>query len=431
MGTGDFVDLPPEGFQVPYSQSDFVPDFVINPHPRFAALVNNIRSRRGTKVNIRVPLFHDTDTPEFLAMTAETENEQNDNGPCQQPEIYMDCMAFGMGMCCLQVTFQARDLSESRYMYDQLAVLAPIMLAMTAATPIFKGRLSDIDARWTVISQSVDDRTPAERGLVTSTDDLLKLADESHDMVGKGVRRQYKSRYDSISTYIYHCSGDADCERSFAYYNDIPCPIDENAKYTLLDAGVDMNLAHHLAHIFVRDPLVIFEDAIELDDTVYTDHFENLQSTNWQTVRWKPPPPRVTPNDPHIGWRTEFRSMELQLTDFENAAFTVFVVLITRVILAFDLAFYIPLSKVDENMKRAHKVDAVNNELFYFRRFMAPLDMNDPEIAKVVERANLDIPSHPKRGCSDPSTQSPPAPPTENNTLPNTTCYTCPASTVS
>jgi glutamate--cysteine ligase catalytic subunit len=62
--------------------------------------------------------------------------------------------------------------------------------------------------------------------------------------------------------------------------------------------------------------------------------------------RWKPPPPRNHPDDPHIGWRTEFRSMEVQLTDFENAAFTVFVVLVTRVVLAFDLALYIPLSKV-------------------------------------------------------------------------------------
>ena len=51
-------------------------------------------------------------------------------------------------------------------MYDQLAVLAPIMLAMTAASPIFKGRLADVDARWDIIAQSVDDRTPAERGLI-------------------------------------------------------------------------------------------------------------------------------------------------------------------------------------------------------------------------------------------------------------------------
>jgi glutamate--cysteine ligase catalytic subunit len=375
MGTSDFVTLPPGGFTAPHSQSVFVPDLVINPHPRFAALVNNIRSRRGSKVDIRVPLYQDSQTPEYLDMLVERVNEEGEEGdlapPPRQPEIEMDCMAFGMGMCCLQVTFQARDVTESRYMYDQLAVLAPIMLAMTAATPIFKGRLADIDARWTVISQSVDDRTPAERGLVTSSDDLQKLASESYnEMVGQGVKRQYKSRYDSISTYIYHCSGDDACERSFAYYNDIPCPVDEEAKQTLLSHGVDMNLAHHLAHLFVRDPLVIFEDAIEIDDTLYTDHFENIQSTNWQTVRWKPPPPRVTPDDPHIGWRTEFRSMELQLTDFENAAFTVFVVLITRVILAFDLAFYIPLSKVASlplspslslSLSVAHSLDSLSS----------------------------------------------------------------------
>ena len=42
-------------------------------------------------------------------------------------------------------------------------------------------------------------------------------------------------------------------------------------------------------------------------------------------MRWKPPPPQ----DPdhaddgnHIGWRTEFRAMEVQMTDFENAAFS-------------------------------------------------------------------------------------------------------------
>jgi len=38
--------------------------------------------------------------------------------------------------------------------------------------------------------------------------------------------------------------------------------------------------------------------------------------------------------------------MEIQLTDFENAAFTVFVILLTRVILTFDLSLYLPLSKV-------------------------------------------------------------------------------------
>jgi glutamate--cysteine ligase catalytic subunit len=38
--------------------------------------------------------------------------------------------------------------------------------------------------------------------------------------------------------------------------------------------------------------------------------------------------------------------MEVQLTDFENAAFAVFVILISRAILSFNLNFYIPISKV-------------------------------------------------------------------------------------
>lgn len=36
----------------------------------------------------------------------------------------------------------------------------------------------------------------------------------------------------------------------------------------------------------------------------------------------------------------------MQLTDFENAAYVVFVVLLTRVILSYKLDFLIPLSKV-------------------------------------------------------------------------------------
>ena len=66
--------------------------------------------------------------------------------------------------------------------------------------------------------------------------------------------------------------------------------------------------------------------------------------------------------------------MEVQLTDFENAAFTVFIVLLTRVVLAFDLALYIPLSRVDENMRRAQEVDGVVRNHFFFRKNLAPID---------------------------------------------------------
>lgn len=40
--------------------------------------------------------------------------------------VHMDAMAFGMGCCCLQITFQGKDMDESRFLYDQLAVMAPM-----------------------------------------------------------------------------------------------------------------------------------------------------------------------------------------------------------------------------------------------------------------------------------------------------------------
>ena len=292
--------------------------------------------------------------------------------------IHMDAMAFGMGCCCLQITFQAKDVDESRFMYDQLAVLAPIMMALTASTPILKGRLADTDARWGIISESVDDRTPAERG--------REDPNAPHeDLNAKGMKRLYKSRYDCISTYIYQgallMEDDATtglANRVLNIYNDIPVPVDSESYQQLRSEGIDPALAQHVAHLFTRDPLVVFDGAVEeVDDETQTEHFESIQSTNWQSVRWKPPPARNSPNDPHIGWRTEFRTMEIQLTDFENAAFTVFTVLLTRVILTFDLNLYIPLSRVDANMQRAHCRNAAAKSKFFFRRHMAPLEEGD------------------------------------------------------
>lgn len=64
--------------------------------------------------------------------------------------------------------------------------------------------------------------------------------------------------------------------------------------------------------------------------------------------------------------------MEVQLTDFENAAFTAFIVLVTRCLLVFNLDLLVPLSKVDDNMQRAHKNFAAANETFWFRKHIIP-----------------------------------------------------------
>ena len=78
-------------------------------------------------------------------------------------------------------------------------------------------------------------------------------------------------------------------------------------------------------------------------------------------MRFKPPPAGT-----NLGWRVEFRPMEVQLTDFENAAFVILIKLLYGTILHFNLQFYMPISKVDENMKRAHVAGAVQNQTFFF-----------------------------------------------------------------
>ncbi|KAH8552130.1 glutamate-cysteine ligase-domain-containing protein [Umbelopsis sp. PMI_123] len=330
-------------------RSLFVPDEIINPHARFPTLTANIRRRRGSKVAINMPIFKDTNTPSpFIDPTIPwdrdvfPEDKEAKEGAAKPDHIYMDAMAFGMGCCCLQITFQACNVEEARRLYDQLVPVGPIMLALTAAAPIYRGYLADVDCRWNVIASSVDDRTPEERGLKPLEHDRFVIN---------------KSRYDSVDSYI---STDPMFKPK---YNDINLVYDEKIYDKLRSSGIDDQLAKHVSHLFIRDPLVIFRELLDQDDTISSDHFENIQSTNWQTMRFKPPPPNSS-----IGWRVEFRSMEIQITDFENTAFAIFIVLLTRAILSFGLNFYIPISKVDENMKKAHKRGAVLNEKFYFRK---------------------------------------------------------------
>lgn len=166
-----------------------------------------------------------------------------------------------------------------------------------------------------------------------------------------------KSRYACNSTYI---STDPSLRPE---YFDPDLVIDEDIKAQLMQGGMDDLLATHFAHLFIRDPIVIFSEDLQTLDLAETNHFENIQSTNWQHMRFKPPPP-----DNNIGWRVEFRPMEVQITDFENAAFSVFIVLVTRAILSFGLNFYIPIARVTENMETAHVRDAVLSETFYFRK---------------------------------------------------------------
>ncbi|CAF4882486.1 unnamed protein product [Pieris macdunnoughi] len=329
------------------SMSRFFPDEAIFPgHPRFKTLTSNIRERRGEKMEINLPIYRDVNTKIPVDNCHEL-----DKGLAKPDCVYMDAMGMGMGCCCLQLTFQACCITEARTLYDQLAPLCPIMLALSAASPVYRGFLTDVDCRWNVISGSVDCRTREERGLEPLKNNKFRIQ---------------KSRYDSIDSYL-----SAEHEK----YNDIQLVHDPKIYRRLREGGIDHPLAMHVAHLFIRDSVSLFTEKVNQDDENDTDHFENIQSTNWQTMRFKPPPPNS-----RIGWRVEFRPCEAQLTDFENAAYVCFVVLLTRVILSYRLNFVMPISKVDENMQRAQRRGACTQQKFWFRR-----DVRSPDVDAYAE----------------------------------------------
>ncbi|XP_063713193.1 glutamate--cysteine ligase catalytic subunit-like [Symsagittifera roscoffensis] len=334
------------------SMSVFISDQVIySSHPRFRTLSKNIRKRRGSKVAINIPVFKDKHTPSPFNQPNIPDWDGGDaRSAAMTDHVYGDAMAFGMGSCALQITFQAQSEQEACKLYDQLATLTPILMALSASAPIFNGYLVDDDVRWNIISQSVDDRTPVEREEKQTTTQQDKGENE-HMKVPK-------SRYSSIDLYI---------SEKHQCFNDIPVPTNEKIRQHMLKEGIPENIANHVAHLFIRDPLAIYKEMVTgqaaepQNYLLHTNHFENINSTNWQSMRFKLPPP-----DSNIGWRVEFRSIDVQATEFENAAFAVFIVLLSRVILTYDLNLLIPMSKLEENFKNASKRNAVLEGKFWF-----------------------------------------------------------------
>lgn len=65
-------------------------------------------------------------------------------------------------------------------------------------------------------------------------------------------------------------------------------------------------------------------------------------STNWNSVRFK------APINEEIGWRVEFRTMEIQLTADENSVFSLLIYLTVKLLYEKpELNFYMPISLVD------------------------------------------------------------------------------------
>ena len=137
LGSGNFV-TPSFAAGGAAAHSLFVPDEIINLHPRFKTLASNIRQRRQAKVAINLPIFVDEKTPRPFKETFPA-SQWPDGGAdaAKEDHIYMDAMCFGMGNCCLQVTFQACNVAEARSIYDQLVPVTPIMVRIVGVCGYF------------------------------------------------------------------------------------------------------------------------------------------------------------------------------------------------------------------------------------------------------------------------------------------------------
>ncbi|KAH0478184.1 MAG: uncharacterized protein KVP18_003728 [Porospora cf. gigantea A] len=116
----------------------------------------------------------------------------------------------------------------------------------------------------------------------------------------------------------------------------------------------------------MRDPLVFFKDFLHVDNHSRSDHFESIQSTNWNSVRFKPPPPN-NGQPSTFPWRVELRTMEAQVSDLEAAVISSFTALLAQVIVADGLEWYIPISLCDENMRVSYTQKAASEGFFWWR----------------------------------------------------------------
>ena len=288
-----------------YSLSEMIPDNIINKHIRFKTLTQNIRKRRNKKINIKRKIFQDKKT--------------------QIKQINMDCMAFGMGNCCSQVTIQCQNLEDATYLYDQFAILSPLLLFLSSACPFINGYLTESQNRWKIIEQSVDDRKKNE--------DINK------------------SRYSTISRFI---------NQKGQKYNDLKEEYDDECYQLLKKNNIPENINKHISYLFLRDPIIMYENDIKQTKEKLEkekDFFININSSNWNNVRLKPP------MDNQDSWKVEIRMLDIQTDNFKNASFIIYVLMLARIILKYKLNFYIPLSYVEENFSLIEKRN-FKNKLF-------------------------------------------------------------------
>ena len=182
----------------------------------------------------------------------------------------MDGMHFGMGCSCLQITYETQNINHARFLYDMFLPWTPIMSALSATTPILKGHLSDHDFRWEVIEQAVDCRTAQEKD-------------------PNSAEYICKSRYSTVSRYI------SNHEYVKDFHNDCNfrkiCP---EVKQALAAGGLDDRLATHIASLFVRTPIPVYEKELAFPCCKKEQADEIIERINSQGVPASPSKIRST-----------------------------------------------------------------------------------------------------------------------------------------
>ncbi|CAG2224252.1 GCLC [Mytilus edulis] len=201
----------------------------------------------GNTKNNEVAIYQDIKTKSAFPAVIKTKCKMEQS---YDNSIYMEGLVFGAGCCGLQTTFQMDNLDEARFLYDQLVNICPIMLALSAASPVHRGYLSDIDTRWPVLSQSFDDRTDEEKGQKPLKNDRFRIQ---------------KSRWSSVETYI--------CPEH-SQYNNTDIVYDKDSYEELKNEGLDEALSKHIAYLFIRDPLFLCSETLDQDEILDIQHLE-------------------------------------------------------------------------------------------------------------------------------------------------------------
>ena len=293
------------------AKSTRLDDSYIYPHDRFYNLTKTIVERRGKPISIILPVLKDLNT--------------------EITKIELDAMGFGMGCCCLQSTYGMSSLPEALYIYDQLTVLSPLLLAISASTPICSGHLLETDTRISILEQSVDCRK-----------------EEEYDKINYS-RFYWNQLYLSDKANIL---------------NDIHVQMDESYLATLINNKIPESFAKYIASLHVHDCLLVYDDQWDtikqtMDSALKGEMFTNILSSNWTNVRLKPPLDNES-------WKVELRCLDIQRNSYENSAFLVFVTVLVKTLIHFKLDLRIPMSYLHINIKQAQKIDAVKQNRFYY-----------------------------------------------------------------